>query len=805
MNRIRNISIRAKIFGSFFLLVFMFILNGLITFKTLRNYKQSSNYFSNVTDPSLQKLGELNNMLIGSKVYTTSWVFLRSNQDDKASLLKIHTNGYKSLKSNLDKLSSQWREENWIDSLQNIYTGFEALLTVEKKIIRSLNEEEDYDNAETKSAAEQMVESKIIPHSIRLISSLSRIIDHQQDNRIKEEANLVSSTIRLRILILVLTLVIISIGILLSIYMTRLIVNPMERIRHIINNIGNGITEKIEGHHGKDEIGKMVMSVNNLSERIRTTAAFADEIGNRNFNAHFSPLSDEDTLGKALITMRDSLKQSDERLNQAQHIAHIGSWERNIKTDKLIYSDEMFRIFDIDPLQFDFQFPSIVEYIHPDDREYMKRITKENQYLPPVPYECRIVTSKGVIKNIWVETKVILGKHGEIEKTFGIVQDITERKRAENKLTEERELFRLVIENLPDQVYLKDTESRFILCNQPVVANAGYASQADIVGKTDFDFLPLSEAKKYFIDEQNIMESGIPIMNYEEHSVNRKTGEASWSLSTKLPVKNNAGELIGLVGINHDITERVLLEARLNEEKTKKQQEINAAIVTAQSQERSLLGEELHDNINQILATANLYMDGALSNEESRMDFLKEGKCLIKSAMEEIRKLSKTLLPPSLGEIGLRKSLCDVIEKIKLVNDNINFVIDWQIPDENNISEKLRLTIFRIIQEQLNNIFKHAKASNITICLKEEMQTLEISIRDDGKGFDTNEKRNGIGLQNIIHRAELLDGNISINSKPGAGCELTITFPFKSNKKGSFPAEHKIYKIKSKKSSFTEV
>src|SRR6185436_14776351 len=163
------------------------------------------------------------------------------------------------------------------------------------------------------------------------------------------------------------------------------------------------------------------------------------------------------------------------------------------------------------------------------------------------------------------------------------------------------------------------------------------------------------------------------------------------------------------------ITERVLLEEKLVEEKIKKQQEIAAAIITAQAQERTFLGAELHDNINQILATANLYMDCAISDENSRINYIKDSKKFIKDAIEEIRKLSKTLLPPSIGEVGLQQALNDVIEKIKRVNDSIHFLIDWQVPDENILSEKLKLTIFRIVQEQLNNIFKHAKASNIII------------------------------------------------------------------------------------------
>ena len=174
-------------------------------------------------------------------------------------------------------------------------------------------------------------------------------------------------------------------------------------------------------------------------------------------------------------------------------------------------------------------------------------------------------------------------------------------------------------------------------------------------------------------------------------------------------------------------------------------------------------------------------MDCAISDEDSRINYIKDSKKFVKDAIEEIRKLSKTLLPPSLGEVGLQEALNDVIEKIKRVNDSIHFLIDWQIPDENTLSEKLKLTIFRIVQEQLNNIFKHAKASNIIISLKQEEEGIQLSIKDDGVGFDTSQKRNGVGLQNIFERTDLLKGTATINSQPGAGCELIINFTFKNS------------------------
>jgi len=116
-----------------------------------------------------------------------------------------------------------------------------------------------------------------------------------------------------------------------------------------------------------------------------------------------------------------------------------------------------------------------------------------------------------------------------------------------------------------------------------------------------------------------------------------------------------------------------------------------------------------------------------------------------------------------------------MINNIKQVN-SLEFITRWEGLDETRLSDSLKLTIFRIVQEQLNNILKHAQARSILILLAQKDCLLELSIKDDGIGFDSSKKRNGVGLQNIISRAELYSGKVLINSEPGKGCELIVLF-----------------------------
>src|SRR5215207_952849 len=187
--------------------------------------------------------------------------------------------------------------------------------------------------------------------------------------------------------------------------------------------------------------------------------------------------------------------------------------------------------------------------------------------------------------------------------------------------------------------------------------------------------------------------------------------------------------------------------------------------------------QELHDNINPLLATVQLYMDCAIVNIDQRASLLKESKTLIKKAVEEIRTISNSLIPKPFHQISLKEAITDICRNINKASD-LQFIYDWENVDDSSLSDKMKLTIFRIVQEQITNIIKHANAKEVIIELYQEKGALKLNIKDDGAGFDVSSKRNGVGLQNINSRAELLDGQVIINSSPGNGCALQVIFDF---------------------------
>jgi signal transduction histidine kinase len=306
-----HLSIKQRIYWSFCLLVVLFVASAVLTILTQRQQKELSERLSGVVNPSLRALDEFKEIILKSKMYTTNWVFLRYKEEDKQELKRLHISDYHLLKDKLNSYSKNWTAKNWKDSMDKVFKGFEELLGIEKTIMVSLNTFKDYDDPVIKLEAERKVEEEVFPRTTILMDAINTIYNRGLVLRTEQGNKVEYYSMKLRMFIVVLLIAIVGCGIFLSTYMTKVIVAPINRISHIINDLGKGITRKIEDNANADEISKMVRSVNNLSDKLQATANFAQEVGMRNFNVPFLPLSEEDTLGKALITMRTNLRRGE--------------------------------------------------------------------------------------------------------------------------------------------------------------------------------------------------------------------------------------------------------------------------------------------------------------------------------------------------------------------------------------------------------------------------------------------------------------------------------------------------------------
>lgn len=231
---------------------------------------------------------------------------------------------------------------------------------------------------------------------------------------------------------------------------------------------------------------------------------------------------------------------------------------------------------------------------------------------------------------------------------------------------------------------------------------------------------------------------------------------------------------IRMFGIITDVTEITQLRLQLQLEKQRHQREIAEAIVNAQERERVNIGNELHDNINQIITTVRLYLDMIQPASGQDEDLKSKTGELISMAYDEIRKLSRELVSPQLKGDSLIESINELIADLEAASQfKITFLHDPAIWT----SRSLKIALFRIVQEQLKNIVRYSEASEILIELQATEKNILLAITDNGKGFDLKATRNGIGLSNIRERVRLYAGEISIDTAPGAGCRISVNIP----------------------------
>ena len=231
-----------------------------------------------------------------------------------------------------------------------------------------------------------------------------------------------------------------------------------------------------------------------------------------------------------------------------------------------------------------------------------------------------------------------------------------------------------------------------------------------------------------------------------------------------------------MIGATQDITEKVLLANKLTQERLVGQKDITNAVLVAQENERSDIGKELHDDVNQILSAARLYINSIKTGKKKTDLLLAKSSSLIMNAIEEIRKISKNLATSDINTLGLFSCVKNLLNDLSKINPlkikfNKNTII------EKDLDKKLQLTIFRMVQEHMTNILKHAQATLATINLSRHENNLILLISDNGRGCDTSKKISGVGIKNITSRAESYHGNIEIESEPGKGFRLKVILP----------------------------
>ncbi|MFN5334700.1 MAG: PAS domain-containing protein [Bacteroidota bacterium] len=228
-----------------------------------------------------------------------------------------------------------------------------------------------------------------------------------------------------------------------------------------------------------------------------------------------------------------------------------------------------------------------------------------------------------------------------------------------------------------------------------------------------------------------------------------------------------------MIGAITDITNQKELERKVLEQKINEQKLMTEITIQSQEKEKSELGAELHDNINQILAAAKMYLDLYAAKLPVYDPAIQKSHFNIDLALQEIRKLSHSLVTPTLGNRDLFQAIKDLVSDMTQAA-GVEIIFENGLAEDIELTDTRKLVLYRIVQEHMNNIIKYAKASQVKISLRSADDKVYLTLQDDGLGFDLSKKTKGIGFKNILNRVQLYSGEMNVETEPGKGCTLEV-------------------------------
>jgi PAS domain S-box-containing protein len=497
------------------------------------------------------------------------------------------------------------------------------------------------------------------------------------------------------------------------------------------------------------------------------------------------------------------LRDSEKDLNRAQFVAKTGSWRLDVLNNELIWSDETHRIFDVQkgtPLTYE----EFLTHVHPEDRHVVDRKWSVALLGGEYDVEHRIVVGDRIK---WVRERAELefDEKGTLLGGFGTVQDITERKQAEEALRESQQILQVVLNTIPVRVFWKDLDSNYLGCNSPFAFDAGLQSPMEIAGRNDFEMGWTEQAQLYISDDRTVIETGKAKLGYEEPQTT-PSGDRIWLRTSKVPLFDIEGRIKGVLGTYEDITARKQAEEALQkahdelerrvEERTaelekanKELRQIPSRLISVQEEERKRLASELHDSIGQTLAAVKFWVEMSLKlrdegNWSSALDHLEQFVPILKRSIEETRNIYMGLRPSMLDKMGLLATLEWLRRECMRFYPGRHIELEAHIAEE-EIPESLKINIFRIAQEALNNIAKHSKAEWVDISLLMAGDWIELAVSDDGLGMDVSQilqtsTATSLGLTSMRERAELTGGRFSIESALGKGTTIRASWPIEA-------------------------
>jgi PAS domain S-box-containing protein len=390
-------------------------------------------------------------------------------------------------------------------------------------------------------------------------------------------------------------------------------------------------------------------------------------------------------------------------------------------------------------------------------------------------YEIDLVTKDRRRVPVEVSSRLIY-EDGKPVGVQGTVRDITELKRAEAARTQ----FAWLVGSSDDGIIAKTLDGIILSWNSGAEKIYGYSS-AEVIG-CSVDVLVPTDRRDELPLLLERLRRGESIHHYETVR-RRKDGKLIDVSLTLSPIRDARNTIVGASTISRDVTEKKQAELAL---KT-----FSRRLIEAQEVERQHIARELHDEIGQVLTAVRINLQSLRSPSQAGPVSLAldDSLAIVDEALEAVRELSLNLRPPVLDNLGLASALRWYVDRYAR-RSGIVAELNNDLEDGHRLSVELETGCFRIVQEALTNVARHARATHVFVDLKRSNGNLELRIRDDGVGFDIgwllknsgSGSASALGLRGMKERAVALNGRLKIDSKPKSGTKISVSFPLQEGR-----------------------
>lgn len=408
---------------------------------------------------------------------------------------------------------------------------------------------------------------------------------------------------------------------------------------------------------------------------------------------------------------------------------------------------------------------------HLDNIEWLNNITDKNNR-----FEYRMKLKNGNLK--WVESvaKIIPNVNEDGYKILFYNTDIDKIKLTENFLIASEHKYRALFENMYLGVMEVDLEEKITWVNQAFEKMMGYSFKYLKGRKATDVFIADPNSKKTVNEIEKTRRNKIE--SIYEIKVKKAKGEMLDLVISGSPVIDISGKVKGSIGIHWDVTQLRKMEKMIEDEKINHQNEIMKATISAEEKQREIFGNELHDGVGHILTYTSLFLQMAVGSSEIKPELINKAKDKVEEALNEIRRISRNMVPPALIDLGLKEAIIELFNQFSDMNQ-IEFNVDCKKDDLDELELDAQKSIYRIIQELIVNTIKHADAKKIKLSLKRTKTMLFIVYKNDGKAINVNKIKKGNGLNSITNRAYFYSGSTKIESSK-METTFTIELPLKN-------------------------